>query len=352
MDFEFQKKVLKNSFDKQIVLAVPVLNQSGDWIILADGFDLYHLDRKAEAVNFCYSIPKTKVPETRFLQMVVEENLEYFAITGHSEGGGSDEFNWGTVFEFKNGDDVMKLECGDYHTHLAPFPVQFYSRNAQRLVVHATDWNRLDITDLKSGKLLTERDFESFPKEGVAEQDCITEWSGELQFSPNKEWIATLGWHWHPVGMAFSWNFSDWLNGSIWEADNGKSKHIHSTVPYFWHGPFCWLDNRRLCLWGYEDAEYDENQIPVPSAAIYDVVDGKLINWFNGPTMDFFEFDQYLFSGSEEDNLLTIWDVDKGVELFRGKQFDRLIGYHKGCREFLEINETGEMRVTTWSVNS
>jgi len=115
----------------------------------------------------------------------------------------------------------------------------------------------------------------------------------------------------------------------------------------FWHGPFCWVDNTTICIWGHEDF-LDAHDIPLDTAALYDVTTGTLLRWFSGPTIDIFYFDQYLFSGSTSKNTLTVWDVNSGALMHREENLSP-INYHPDNKTFLTLSEEGEILLTQWS---
>ncbi|WP_041598438.1 hypothetical protein [Hahella chejuensis] len=66
-----------------------------------------------------------------------------------------------------------------------------------------------------------------------------------------------------------------------------------------WSSPFFWIDEDRICIWGCQDLHTDYD-VPLASAAIFDVKSGDQIKWFAGPTINAFYYDQYLFSTTEK----------------------------------------------------
>ena len=75
-------------------------------------------------------------------------------------------------------------------------------------MIHQTQWNRLDITDLTTGQILTERviriekigvdenNFTLFDKENY--EDFF---HGLIHVSPNSKKFLSNGWCWHPFGL-------------------------------------------------------------------------------------------------------------------------------------------------------
>lgn len=353
MKFQFNSRKVSNVIDQdtKIECLEPALDGSKDWIFLTSDFEVIRFFSERSSTQVLFKIDKDLVPRAKELSMVLDRELEYIAVTGRSKGKkGEGDYNWGHVFELDSGKALFKLECGDYYPHMAPFPVAFLRKDKKTLLIHATDWDELDVTDLQSKKCLTERDLEHLPDNPDYGKDGQTEWSGTLLLSPNQEWIATIGWAWHPVGRAFSWNLDDWVTKNIWEADNGSSKQIYTCWPYFWDGPFCWIDNKRLCIWGHDGGPTDDQGFPMPSAAVYNVESGELIKWFEGPTIDLFYFDEYLFSGGKAAEDLTIWDVNTGDCIFSDQVFEQFPRhYHPRAKEFWSQSENGDITLTSWS---
>lgn len=254
--------------------------------------------------------------------------------------------NRGLVVDLSNGEQLMPLEQGDYHTELTEFPVAFIENKGRTLLVHATDWNKLDVTDPITKECLTQRDNEHSPCADI-EDSVFTEWNGTLKVSPDQSRIATIGWVWHPFGVAYSWRLDEWLNSNVWEADCGPSKVSYATWDYFWDSPFEWLDNTRLVIWGY-DLLHTEQDIPLDSVAVYDAESEVLLHWFVGPTIDCFFYDEYLFSGCDKENTLGVWDVESG-ELLHSEPGLLPFAYQQGSRELVCLNDDGSLAFYGWS---
>jgi hypothetical protein len=114
---------------------------------------------------------------------------------------------------------------------------------------------------------------------------------------------ATIGWAWHPVGIAYSFNLKNWMEGSKWESDSSPNTRSYATWEYFWDSPFFWIDDKKLCIWGSESQ--GDDAVPSDTASIYDARSEELIFSFNGPTADIFFFDEYLFSGLKHGDAMS-----------------------------------------------
>jgi len=252
--------------------------------------------------------------------------------------------NHGGVFDLCSGEMLFKLDMDSYHTENNDFPLAFIQQGERALLIHGTDWNRVDISDPRTSECLTARDID------YKARAVDTEWLGRLIVTPDLQWVATVGWVWHPIGICYAWNLQVWLNENPWEPEYGKSKKKFSAWEYFWEGPFCWLSNELLCIWGY-DKYHDANDTPLDSVAIYNVKTGELASWFAGPTKEVFFFDGYLFSGKPDSGgakALTIWDVSDGALLYTEPDLAPL-DYHADTREFISIDtDKAQIKLTTW----
>ncbi|MCO7223301.1 hypothetical protein [Pleionea sp. CnH1-48] len=256
----------------------------------------------------------------------------------------------GAIISVTQQQEVMVLSNGDYHTENTPFPICFIEHEGNNLIVHATDWNRLDITNLETGELLTPRDLKEAPELLDDEDILMTEWPGELKPSPNQDRIATIGWVWHPIGHAYSFHLKRWLEGHTWESDGCSHQRSYAVWDYFWDAPFFWIDNERLCIWGH--SKEDKDGFPKSGASIFDANKNEvLLLSFEGPTLDIFFYDTYLFSGirrGEQERLgLSVWSIEDGSLLCEklGLLPD---DYIQTSREFVSFNESGEILFTQW----
>jgi hypothetical protein len=261
----------------------------------------------------------------------------------------------GVVLELDSGRRTVQLQRDDYHSDVSPFPVAFFMHKDRLLLVHATAWNRLDITDPITGMLLTQREPTSYHRDEQRPQHYLDYFHGRLIVSPNHDWIADDGWIWHPVGCVTSWSIYQWVEENPWELEDGESKRSLCCRDYFWGGPFCWVDNHTLAIWGYgRDDEW-----LIPAVRLFDVISGDEVRWFAGPEMapkgqtwreklagfkgDLI-FDRYLFACSGQYGV-SVWDVVKGTCLLQDDTFFPIC-YHQGTQEFLSLNSDGTFQLS------
>lgn len=68
----------------------------------------------------------------------------------------------GQVLDLRSGRVTMTLDGGDYHPETVPFSLAFFEARGRTVVIHRSDWNRLDLSDPASGELLTVRETPGF----------------------------------------------------------------------------------------------------------------------------------------------------------------------------------------------
>lgn len=246
----------------------------------------------------------------------------------------------GVVLDLSRGKVTMNLHRDDYHEDVSSFPLAFCNLDDRVLLIHGTEWNRLDISDADTGKLLTRRRPTSYQSGEAKPPHYLDYFHCQLSVSPGQQFIVDDGWVWHPAGVLVAWDLPQWLHDNVWESEDGSSKRELSCKEYHWDGPLCWIDDRRLAVWGYgADGEW-----LIPAVSIYDVVTGKCEKWFAGPNKGSLTFDEYLFSFSEKEGT-TVWDVKTGERVASEPGFCPA-GYHRGGKHFLTILEGGRVRMS------
>ena len=123
----------------------------------------------------------------------------------------------GAVFDRNHG-TTTSIEREDYHADVSSYSIGFLERNGHTLLIHQTQWNRLDITDLTTGQLLTERVIRH-EKIGVDENgvpQMIAEnykdfFHGLIHFSPENKKFLSNGWIWHPIGSIACYDVEQFL---------------------------------------------------------------------------------------------------------------------------------------------
>lgn len=243
----------------------------------------------------------------------------------------------GAVVDLRTGQITMALNRGKYHTDKSIFPLALIEQGGRTLIIHGTDWNRLDVSDALTGVLLTQRQPTSYKTGEPRPPHYLDYFHGELSVSPDQELVADNGWVWQPVGLVSIWSVRRWLEENVWESEDGPTvKGLH--LRYYWNQPLCWVDEHRLCIWGY-----DINDTAITAVMIFDVRTGKMENWFAGPKGSLV-FDEHLFSFDPTEGM-TVWDIQTGERLAQEPNFCPA-GYHRNGKHFLTITQDGAVQVS------
>ena len=246
----------------------------------------------------------------------------------------------GVVVDVTVGTATMSLDRGDSHPEQTEFPVAFFENGSRLRLVHGTNWNRLDISDPRTGQLLTDRSPTSYRQGEERPLHYLDYFHGGLAVSPGGEWIVDNGWVWHPLGVVVAWSLRRWAADNLWESEDGSTKRSLCRRNYFWGGPLCWINDNTLAVWGYGND--DENLIP--AALLFDITSGRLVRWFPGPVGSFV-FDHHLFSFSASGGT-SVWDVVTGERLLHDRSFCPTV-YHPGVQQFVTVTPDGRLRMSS-----
>jgi hypothetical protein len=151
----------------------------------------------------------------------------------------------GVVVETAGGAPVLILDGGDYNAWTVPFALAFSEHRGTPIVIHRSDWNRLDVTDLTTGRLLTAREL---PDRSVADHDPehdLDYFHGALHLSPDGTRVYDDGWVWQPLGVPTVWSVDAWLDGNVFESEDGPTI-VHNPDMEEWNEPLVWIRDDRL----------------------------------------------------------------------------------------------------------
>ncbi len=331
--FEHESLDLGAFFGKRVLAIAPVPASESTWLAYTDDHRLHAFDAKNRRA--LSSVPVTPAEGFSHEQPVWlhSSRRSDYTIVANRRGQRA------AVVETVSGRRTMVLDRGEYHPEVSDLPAAFFRDEDRDLLVHGTDWNRLDISDPATGVLLTERSGTSYAQGELRPPHYLDYFHGGLRVSPDDTWMVDNGWVWHPFGVVASWSLRDWRLANPFESEDGSSKKDLCGRGYFWDGPLCWIGTRRVAVWGYGDD--DENLIP--AALIYDVESGRQVTWFAGPRGAFF-FDRYLVS-ADPGTGTTVWDVETGERLLAVAGFAPQV-HHPGARMFATLAGP-ELRLST-----
>lgn len=246
----------------------------------------------------------------------------------------------GVVMDLATGKPAMRMRRDKYHEDVSCFPLAFVETGDRTMLIHATAWNRLDVSDARTGTLLTERGPTSYQRGEARPEHYLDYFHSSLLVSPDQQLVTDNGWVWHPSGVVVTWNLPQWLHENVWESEDGMSKRSLCWRAYYWDGPLCWIDNQRLAVWGYgQDDEW-----LIPAVCIFDAHSGRQVRWFAGPKGSMV-FDDYLFSFDRGEGT-SVWDIETGEKLLSEPGFCPS-GYHRSTKQFLSLLDGGTIRVSS-----
>ena len=325
--FESESISIKQRIKEKILALEPNPVKATQWFVLVASGQVMCLDIDVQNAHAFYRLDVGWVDLNEPVFMTVSADGRYLAIANVYRIHGE-------VIDTDTATQTMRLVRSDYHVEHCHFPLAFVQYKSKPLLIHATDWNHLDISDPATGKVIQDHPVEYDP-DSDDDFNCAASFRGELMVSPDQNWIADNGWEWHPVGAVSSWSIIDWMETNCWEFISGPSMQNHTGVDYFWGQPMCWIDNTILCIWGWC---VDDWHI-MPAVKLFDVTTGERVDWFAGPE-GALVFDGYLFSCTQ-DTGIAVWDVKEGRCLLQDKSV-RARAYHPLGRYFIDYRDDGE----------
>lgn len=205
----------------------------------------------------------------------------------------------------QSGRTTLMLDGGTYRPDTVPFSVAFARCDGRTVVINRTDWNRLDVHDAETGRLLTGRTPE--PAEpGARPAHDLDYFHGRLHVSPDGHWIADDGWVWAPVGIPAVWDLGRWLRENVWESEDGPSWQRLCQRAYRWDAPMCFIANDLLAVSGIGS----DDAAMLDGVRIFSPATGNEVASFAGPAGALFANRTRLYSAAPDG--LQIWDPVTG----------------------------------------
>ena len=225
----------------------------------------------------------------------------------------------GIVINLSNSDFHKIITRKDYHADVSQFSIAFYKNDDNTFLIHATDWNRLDISNLESDELLTERIIEY-----ETNSNYFDYFHGSLLMSPDFTKFISNGWVWQPYEVITLYSVIGFLK--YYELSH-TAITFEETSGYNWERPICWIDNRTLGI-SYNKKETGEIKGKIPSEIIFvDVLKNEITKRieFSGFSHNeygevggelFFDSENQQFIGLNKQSGLLICDSD-GKEILK-----------------------------------
>jgi hypothetical protein len=303
------------------VLAIEPLEAApgNAWIALDERGRLVSVDLAARSVlGMSDPIPLEPVAREQPVELHVSPRGDLVAIVNPLAHDG-------LVADARTGAVLMRLrrELGNPYIRVTPFALSFVERGGATFLLHASRAAICAVSEPRSGRLLGE-----FPAENPTYR--LTR---AFVPSPGHEWVADDGWNWGP-----ECDFRLWRTEELVDGPRRALGVYDGQVPPFgkyrrgiWPlGGVVWIGARTLALSG---RGRDQDDDLVPAAVIHDVVEGRELRWFAGPSGTFF-FERHLVSASREGT--SVWDVATGERLLRAPDL-RPLRHHRNAHVFLSL---------------
>lgn len=304
------KTISLNIENEDIVFADLINRENLELIIVCKSGKIFLFDCEALSNSYLTMLPFASYK----LNLQLYSFLDYVCIV---QKNGIE----GVVLNLSNLKYHKNLIRGDYCADVSPFPIAIYSKDNQNFLIHGTDWNRLDITNLGTDELVTNRIVEY-----ETNSNYFDYFHGSLFVSPNSKLFISSGWVWQPYEVITLYSIENFLKE--FELSH-KQINFEETSGYNWERPICWIDNKTLGI-SYNKKEDGETKGDIPSQIVFvDVLENKIVNRieFKGFALSeygevegtlFFDKTKNHFIGLNKQNGLLITDID-GKEIFRDK---------------------------------
>ncbi len=162
--FRHRTLTIPNVSEGTLLAIHPVCEQPHTWLALTTDGDILRLNLAGQSADLAARVPD-KALLTSPMAMHVSPGGTMVAIL--QKRGPK-----GVVLDLMTGKATMGLERGDYHVEHYDFSCAFFELNEKLYLVHATDWNRLDVSCPHSGRCLTARNPTSL-SEGQSSRSII-----------------------------------------------------------------------------------------------------------------------------------------------------------------------------------
>ena len=159
----------------------------------------------------------------------------------------------GIVFRVDQNDWRLELFREDYHCSHCTWAIGFFKREEQVHLIHATQWNGLDVTCLENSQCLTTRQID-YDKE----LNYLDYFHSRLHMSPDEQHFVINGWIWSPYDVLYAWNIDGFL-------ETFESGYVDLSAfernGYNWDRPCCFVDNDTIA-WGLNLREAGSDVAP------------------------------------------------------------------------------------------
>jgi predicted NAD-dependent protein-ADP-ribosyltransferase YbiA (DUF1768 family) len=257
---------------EDVIAATPIARMPHVWLALRRDGALVRFDVARGAAEVGGRVDPDAIDLAGSIELHVSPGGG-LAVVGESKGRRA------LVLEPATGSVLRALERDDYHPEHCRYPLGLFELDGRLLLVHATEWNRLDVMDPRTGECLTERASPKWASGAPSPAHALDYFHAGLVISPDGERVLDNGWIWHPWGEVRTFSLRALALENRWESEDGESVRALAGRSYYWDGPATWLDARTVAVWG--DGDDDTNL--TPAARLFDVETGEERGSFAGP---------------------------------------------------------------------
>jgi len=248
--------------------------------------------------------------------------------------------------------NMLNLSRKDYHSDVSSYSVGFLERDERVLLIHQTEWNRLDITDLTTGELLTEREIvckdtgETIETKWgttrkMEKKNYIDYFHSLIHVSPDSKHFLSNGWVWQPCD-----NIVCFETETFFEEYETCGKRIEYYRGYAWDRPCTFVENDMLVIAADKDdiivgADIAEAEIKEPPAyhqlLFYKLSEVKSC--------------KYTYSGYENYDTLPLAYSDKAdCDVFTFDEYGEIAGgeihYNSDVKRLIVLSGKGAFELT------
>ena len=224
----------------------PVDDEAGwGWLVLDAGGVISRWDL---AAGTCRALAAASVPGEPGHQAWRGQDLRrrlHVSASGLFAAVVNDYGRFGEVIDLRAGRVTMALDNGGGDAETVPFSLAFARHHGRNVVIHRTAWNRLDVSDAATGRLLTAREPASCRSGEPRPDHYLDYFHGALHLSPDGARIFDDGWFWQPAGYPAAWELAAWLDGNAWESEDGPTRIEFCWLEY-WDRAFTWIGSHRV----------------------------------------------------------------------------------------------------------
>jgi hypothetical protein len=323
----------------------PVADEAGPGWLVLDAAGV--ISRWDQAAGTCVALAATSVPLEAGDRAWCGRDLQrrlHASASGLFAAVVNDYGRFGEVIDLRAGQVTMALDNGGSHEETVPFSLAFARHHGRDVVIHRTAWNRLDVSEAASGRLLTAREPASWQPGEPMPAHYLDYFHGALHLCPDGARIFDDGWVWQPVGIPVVWELAAWLDGNAWESEDGPTRTDFCCLDD-WDRAVTWIGSDRVAI---EDTGDDETPActrvfslaQTASRGPAGIRQATEITVLHGPEGRFFSDGTTLLSSSEAG--LSAWDPLTGTRIGFTPGFTPG-RYHPATRELIEISD-GRLR--------